>query len=375
MALYDDIARGLQGFGAGVQGRGPEFLRGLNEDRQKAMVQDAFRVKDLLEKGEISNARQLVLNRNTNIEKLGGDNSDTMAFLKLLDSGDIPGAISEANVLVNAGLANGMLTDPNLANIQLQQLDHNRNVLQERVNQDEIENKRAAEKFAAEQVQDQIENDRAAEAFADQQAQNKIKNDFERQKLRKLSPKLEETMLKAQDATVQLQRDAGNYDKIANEYERLNVQGGVQQTIVEGLKTILGSQDEVSSIIKSFNKVKNSEAMAGLPQGSASDADIKLALKPLPVGNANTKTVASYLRGIAKLARFNAAYNQFKDDYISEKRSGAGLNRLWRSKVSSPKLTEDIQFSEIYSMAQELGVSPETVAKDLEIDLYGGAFK
>lgn len=112
MALIDTIGRALGGFGAGVAGKGSEYLQQLSEDRKNAMLEDALRVEDLLTSGDVSKARELVLDRIKNIQRLGGNPDDSMAFLKLLDAGDVQTAITEARSLVDYGVSQGRIKRP-----------------------------------------------------------------------------------------------------------------------------------------------------------------------------------------------------------------------------------------------------------------------
>ncbi len=365
MALYDDIARGLQGFGAGVQGRGPEFIQALNEDRKKAMVQDAFTVKNSLESGDIAGARGLVLNRLKNIEKLGGDPADTMGFLTLLDSGNIEGAISEANTLVNAGISQGLLKDPNAATIRERELAY-------QMQRDALKQKQ----FEANQEQQAIDNTLNQEKFDQKVAKEKADQAYrlseQARQENKLSAGLEKQMLASQDQVVIDQRNSNKYDTLANDYERLNIEGGLKSTWSEFIKGALGTQDDVTEFKRNFNQVRISEGLKNLPPGPATDRDVVEAMKGVPAENASAETVASFLRGAAKLSRFNAGYNQFKADYIGQKRTGAGLNKAWRGKVTSPNLSRDITLAEIYATAQNRGMTPEEVAKMLGVE--GGLF-
>jgi len=55
-----------------------------------------------------------------------------------------------------------------------------------------------------------------------------------------------------------------------------------------------------------------------LPPGVATDKDIELALKGIPPENANAATLASFLRGSAKLQDIDSAINNAKTDWLSQ---------------------------------------------------------
>ena len=86
----------LGGFGAGVQGRGQEYLADLQERRAEeekkrlsAMVKDAKQVYDFINRGDVNNAEALIQDRVQMINRLGGDPSDTARIGSMLQSGNI----------------------------------------------------------------------------------------------------------------------------------------------------------------------------------------------------------------------------------------------------------------------------------------------
>ena len=88
------IGEGLRGFGAGYDGRGTEFIAGLNKQnerldksRQNAMLKDLSKLDGLLSEGSFDEARQLLVNRAGFIDKFGGNSSDTKGLVNLMDEG------------------------------------------------------------------------------------------------------------------------------------------------------------------------------------------------------------------------------------------------------------------------------------------------
>ena len=122
MADFGNIALGLQGFGAGVQGQLPQFqaslagrrkeTQALDDRRKKALAQDALGAQQLLSQGDIQGTMNLIGNRLQGIEQLGGDPSDTMALLQKIQGGDIEGAQSDLGLVVNRARAVGVLPQP-----------------------------------------------------------------------------------------------------------------------------------------------------------------------------------------------------------------------------------------------------------------------
>lgn len=107
------IGLGLSGLGAGIQGRGPEFLaqqqaqtQQLSLDRQRAAAEDLRRAKLLLDQGDVAGVRNLAAERVQFIQQLGGDPSDTLALLQLAE-GALQGdetSLGRLGAEINAGL-------------------------------------------------------------------------------------------------------------------------------------------------------------------------------------------------------------------------------------------------------------------------------
>jgi len=113
------IGRALAGFGAGVQGRGPEFLAGLrqqeqdlDENRKQALLKDAFTIQRMFQNGQFDAAHDLILNRVESINALGGDNSDTLELLNKFNSGDLEGVFNDVSTVVEFAQAERRLDFP-----------------------------------------------------------------------------------------------------------------------------------------------------------------------------------------------------------------------------------------------------------------------
>lgn len=112
MASLEKIGLALQGFGAGVAGRGPEFVQQLDDRRKAAMAQDAVRVQQLLSTGNTADAVALLSNRIDNINRLGGDPSDTQGVLNKLNAGDTKGALNDVSAFVEGATRAGYIKPP-----------------------------------------------------------------------------------------------------------------------------------------------------------------------------------------------------------------------------------------------------------------------
>ena len=89
-STLQQIGTGLSAFGAGVQGRGPEFLAlqqqqsaQLDDDRKRGAADDIRRAKLFHDRGDVASIVDLATNRIAEITRLGGDPADTQGLLGL----------------------------------------------------------------------------------------------------------------------------------------------------------------------------------------------------------------------------------------------------------------------------------------------------
>ena len=111
---------------------------------------------------------------------------------------------------------------------------------------------------------------------------------------------------------------ATQYNDLANRI--LSAEGGKGSftTASEWFAKSLGQQDAWTQIRNEYTRVRNSVAIKSLPPGVATDKDIELALKGIPPENANSATLASFLRGSAKLQDIDSSINNAKTDWLSQ---------------------------------------------------------
>jgi len=106
------IGLALQGYGAGFRGKGQEFKQQLDDNRKRALLEDAMRVKTMLGAGDIESAKTLLTHRVQQIQKLGGDPTDTMGVLAKVLSGDNEGALRDVNTALDYGTRAGYIKPP-----------------------------------------------------------------------------------------------------------------------------------------------------------------------------------------------------------------------------------------------------------------------
>ena len=351
---HGNVARALQGFGAGVAGQGGQFLEQLDEDRKNAVMEDAFGVQQSLQRQDIPAARERLQRRIASIQSLGGDPADTLSLLNKLEAGDIKGALADVTTVVDFGIRSGRITAP--------QQPTRRVVDGQVVSIDPVTGQATAAPIEGFTQDPGKATDRSL-----RERQIAVSEATEQRQADKLSAGLESALLKAQDRVVEAQRQSNEFDVLAAQFQEQNIEGGVKSTFSEFLKGVLGTQDDVTEFKRRFNKVRISEGLKNLPPGPASDVDVAMAFRGVPKENASPQQVASFLRGAARLARFEAGFNQFKADFISNKSSARGLGKAWRKSVDAPSLSRKVTIAEIYETAQDEGITPEDVMQQLGI--------
>ena len=152
---------------------------------------------------------------------------------------------------------------------------------------------------------------------------------------KELNPTEFKALTAAQDSAQASQLVAGRMDGLADEFERNaeKISSGVLGSTGELFKKFTGNQDAITELRKNYLEIKGSQVVKNLPPGSASDADIKLAIAGFPEDTDAPGIIASKLRGMAKLQRMDAEYNNLKAQLIESQKDTRGLNTLWAEKV------------------------------------------
>lgn len=83
----------------------------IGDSRKKAMFQDAREAKGLLEAGDGDGFLGVISSRLENIERLGGDPSQTLNVLQAFNSGDVQGAFDMLSRTEQVGVDMGLLKD------------------------------------------------------------------------------------------------------------------------------------------------------------------------------------------------------------------------------------------------------------------------
>lgn len=101
---------------------------------------------------------------------------------------------------------------------------------------------------------------------------------------------------------------------------RLEKQGGgygAFSTASEWLKGATGNQDALTQMRQEYTRIRNTQAIKMLPPGPATDKDIAMAMQGFPKDTADAATMASFLRGMAKLNQYTAATENAKSEWVN----------------------------------------------------------
>ncbi len=112
-------------------------------------------------------------------------------------------------------------------------------------------------------------------------------------------------------------QSANQFNDLAKQLEAAGGGYGVFSSASEFLKKGTGFQGGLTQLRNEYTRLRNSAAIKSLPPGVATDKDIELALKGIPPENADARTMASFLRGMAKVQDIDAAVANAKTDWLA----------------------------------------------------------
>ena len=332
------------------------------ESRIMSVVQGASEIVNLPDDASKLNA---LYNRKQKLIQQGKPTQDTDEVIGMFEAGDSKGANGLIQSVVDMGVQTGRLKAPAsgpsaLEQAQTAQVERQTELLGTEKSISPLDQAKI------DKIRKEIELNPESDDLKRQEFE--LKKQIEQRQATKLSAGLEKALIDSQDQVVQAQRNSSEFDILADQVEAADLAGGIQSSTSETFKALLGTQDDVTEFRRRFNSVRLSEGLKNLPPGPATDRDMEQAFKGVPPENAPASQIASFLRGAAKMARFDAGYNQFKADFISEKSTSKGMNKEWRRTVQSPVLERSITIAEIYAEAAAEGMTPEDVKAELGIE-------
>lgn len=177
----------------------------------------------------------------------------------------------------------------------------------------------------------------------------------------KPSTAFEKRLFDSNDAAFASRSNVQKFEMVANQMATVLPQGGLQGKWTEALKAATGNEDAVSLLRRDWSSLRASQVMKNLPPGAASDADVALAMSGFLPEFANAETVASFLRGLAKMETLKAEYHEFESEYLSQNGTVVGMGEAWRSRggqqpqAGPTRIQSDADFDRLPSGAQFIG--------------------
>lgn len=112
-------------------------------------------------------------------------------------------------------------------------------------------------------------------------------------------------------------QSANQYNDLAKRLDAAGGGFGAATSFADYLRKTTGAQSPLTELRQEYTRIRNSAAIKSLPPGVATDKDIELALKGIPPENANASTMASFLRGMAKMQDIEASVANSKTDWLA----------------------------------------------------------
>ena len=117
------------------------------------------------------------------------------------------------------------------------------------------------------------------------------------------------------------------FNSLASKLEKEGGGYGALSRFAEWAAKNTGREDYMTQLRQEFTRLRNSAAVQSLPPGPATDRDIALVLEGFPATTADTRVMASFLRGMAKLQDITAATENARVDWLASNRGSLGRAR------------------------------------------------
>lgn len=166
------------------------------------------------------------------------------------------------------------------------------------------------------------------------------------QKGGQLDPSATKIVNESAVAAVAGEQSAGRMLDLASRLEQQGGGYGAASGINAWLRNATGNQDAWTQTRQEYVRLRNTQAIKSLPPGPATDRDIELALKGFPAENADAKTVASFLRGMAKMAQYEAVSESAKSEWVNSVGSlGRATRDIEIGGIQVPRGTTYVDFA------------------------------
>jgi hypothetical protein len=124
-----------------------------------------------------------------------------------------------------------------------------------------------------------------------------------------------EAVMDSAAALTQSQKLSG----LADKFEEEGQAGGWWTSGWAGFRKATGwSNDDQTAMMRDYDRLINGEVLKALPPGPATDKDIEMAQKGFPPANADSTTITSFLRGMAKINEIDSAHKQMVAEWTNQ---------------------------------------------------------
>ena len=121
----------------------------------------------------------------------------------------------------------------------------------------------------------------------------------------------------------------------------LSTAGGVVGGAAKAFRNAAGIREVIDTLQTDYQGLRNSAAMKHLPQGSASDKDVALAMSGFLPDNASVQEIRDWLESYARAQELSLEYNRFAEDHISENRENTFINKSWEAYLKEKDEREE----------------------------------
>jgi hypothetical protein len=156
--------------------------------------------------------------------------------------------------------------------------------------------------------------------------------------------------------SIAAQQSAARMTDLAARIDALDKSGdlssGVTAKAREAIKRVSGNQNEITRLRSEYSRIVTPAAMAAyktVASGSTSDKDIETAMTGVPSDTADPATMASFLRGAAKLQVYDSVLNNAKSEWLQSVKSlGKAKSDITVDGVTVPAGTTFKAFTDAY---------------------------
>lgn len=156
----------------------------------------------------------------------------------------------------------------------------------------------------------------------------------------------------AQTESVAASQSAAKMTDLAARIDALDPSSGLTAKGAEAYKRLTGGQNDITRLRAEYSRIVTPAAMAAyktVASGSTSDKDIETAMTGVPSDTADASTMASFLRGAAKLQVYDSVLNNAKSEWLQSVKSlGKSKNDIIVDGVTVPAGTTFKAFTDVY---------------------------